>query len=189
MRMNYDVQQMINLAISYYDLPSTSKATRAYREKIVRALKDEGRWNTEKRGQTFDESTVRNILYRGPLKEYFEKRAGEKYLIKKKMEADYYDQLASEDLRYDSDGEFHEEAIPYQYYERRRDFMLEALFSKFFEFDENAYKRDMLLLQEFDPETVPTEYAKDYKKAHEISRCFETRFRAYVKDRTDNGQL
>ena len=61
--------------------------------------------------------------------------------------------------------------------------MLEALFFKAFDFDEDRYRRDMLLLQVFDPETVPIEYVDDYAKAIEHTRSFEDKVNAYLKDR------
>lgn len=185
MQMRYDVQQIIDKAINFYDLPNTANTTKAYREKIVRSLKDQGKWNdSKKRGQTFDEDTVRHTLR--TLKVYFEKRSGSKYLARKRkkqeMEEDYLEQMANTEEHYD-DGDYHENDIPYRYLERRHEFMLEALFFKAFDFDEDRYRRDMLLLQVFDPETVPIEYVDDYAKAIEHTRSFEDKVNAYLKDR------
>ena len=145
MQMNYTVNQMVDRAILHYDLPDKANDNKAYREKIVRTLKNQGLWDdTKKRGNVFDEDTVRKILY-NVLKTYFEKRSGAKYAKRIQMEEKQLEQYSNTEEYYDDDGEIHENEIPRYYFERKRDLMLEALFNKFFILDEKKYKRDMLL--------------------------------------------
>ena len=170
----YTMKKIITWAKNTYDLDMDEKTIRA---KIVRMLQDHNAYDKaptdviDGKNQRVFPWTVAHKIVNIWGRSYFERRAGEKYWRAQEINEEEYKALQ----KYDQEAE---NPYPYRFNEIKRDFMLECLFKKFFEFDEDALYNDLLIRQERGEEVSAMEV-----EAIDNLRSFDSMKKAYVKEK------